>query len=81
MKTFVITFYTHFSAMVTQRNMKSAGISETELMPVPRSVSSSCGTCLKLINDDYCPEYLDEDTEAVYEETDGKYKLIYSSEE
>ena len=43
--TYLVTFHSHFDAILTNRTLKSAGV-EVRLMPVPRSVSSSCGTCV-----------------------------------
>lgn len=43
--TYLVTFYSHFDAILANRILKSAGI-EVQLMPVPRSVSASCGTCV-----------------------------------
>lgn len=43
MKKYIATFYTHFYALKFQKETKF--ISNTHLMPVPRHLSSSCGTC------------------------------------
>ena len=45
MKNYTATFYSHFGAMTYNKALKSHGIS-AKLMPVPRKVSSSCGTCV-----------------------------------
>lgn len=81
MKTYIITFHTHLSAMMTERSLKSKGITDVRLMPVPRSVSSSCGTCLRFSGMDYCPECIDEDAEGIYEEKEGRYILLLSFDE
>ena len=39
------TFFSHFGAMSYYNSIIKQGIS-AKLMPVPRRVSSSCGTCL-----------------------------------
>lgn len=51
MKTYIITFYSHFSAIGFQKAMKKVGVKAT-LMPIPRHLSSSCGTCVKASFDD-----------------------------
>ena len=43
--TYLVTFRSHFDAILTNRALKSAGV-DVRLMPVPRSLSSSCGTCV-----------------------------------
>lgn len=47
MNTFIITFYSHFSAIHFHKEMKKMGI-DAILMPIPRYLSSSCGTCVKI---------------------------------
>ena len=44
MKEYIATFYSHFGAMRFRKNMADLGIC-VRLMPVPRNLSSSCGTC------------------------------------
>lgn len=46
MKTYIATFFTHFGALTLSKKCKAAGI-KSQLMPVPRKLSSSCGTCVK----------------------------------
>ena len=43
--TYLVTFHSHFDAILVNRTLKSAGV-DVRLMPVPRSLSSSCGTCV-----------------------------------
>lgn len=44
---YLVTFHTHFDAVKYSRNMKKAGYKAT-LKPVPRKLSSSCGSCVVL---------------------------------
>lgn len=46
------------------------------MTPVPRKLSSSCGTCVRYEADDSRSELLDTDAEAVYEDTGGEYILL-----
>lgn len=48
MKEYVITFHTHFEALVCMRALKKSGTAQAKLVPVPRALSSSCGTALRL---------------------------------
>lgn len=43
--TYLVTFTSHFDAILANRTLKSAGL-RVQLMPVPRTVSASCGTCV-----------------------------------
>jgi hypothetical protein len=76
MREFIATFHTHLSALMTSRSLTALGI-RAQMMPVPRKLSSSCGTCVRYLSDDPQLGSMDEDVEAVYEKT-GKeeYKLI-----
>ena len=46
MQTYIATFFSHFGAIRFNKQLKELGLSG-RLMPVPRRVSSSCGTCVK----------------------------------
>lgn len=62
---YLATFYTHFAAQTFARRLKKQGI-PGKMMPTPRSVSASCGSCVSFaLEGDYIP-LLVEDTEAVY---------------
>ena len=45
MNKYIATFYSHFGALSYCKAIKKQGIN-AKLMPVPRKVSSSCGTCV-----------------------------------
>lgn len=50
-KTYVITFHTHFDALVCMRSLKKQEKTKNapvKMIPVPRTVSSSCGTAVQL---------------------------------
>lgn len=44
-----VTFYSHYGAIQFKKALEARGISVT-LMPVPRFLSSSCGTCARIEN-------------------------------
>ena len=80
MRDYVATFHTHLSALMTDRNLKGAGI-QARMMPVFRKLSSSCGTCVVYAAPEPCLERMDEDVEAVYEiKGDEEYRLLYQNE-
>ena len=66
---YIATFHTHLSALRTAERMKQASV-PARMTPVPRRLSSSCGTCVRYEADTPCRELLDADFEAVYR-TDG----------
>ncbi len=61
---YVATFYTHVAAMMTHRAMQKAGV-PARLAPVPRMLSSSCGTCVLYEAEHPCEALLDTDVEQV----------------
>ena len=57
--TYFATFFSHFGAMRYQQLCREQGI-ECRVMPVPRNLSSSCGTCVRIAAWDgrsYTPVY------------------------
>ncbi|MBQ3651125.1 MAG: DUF3343 domain-containing protein [Clostridia bacterium] len=80
MNRYVATFHTHLSALMTDRNLKAAGVS-SRMMPVFRKLSSSCGTCVVYEGESPCLERMDEDVEGVYEIVgEEQYRLLYQNE-
>ena len=76
MSTYIATFHTHLSAMISSRNLKECGI-ESRMMPVPREVSSSCGTCLRYVASEPNMDAMDIDVEKIFTlSDDGKYTLV-----
>ncbi len=67
MRKFIATFHTHLSALTTHRTLTEMGV-EARMMPVPRKLSASCGTCVRYSASQPCLESMDEDVEGVYEE-------------
>ncbi len=45
MPEYVATFFTHYDAIVFCRSLEKLAITG-KMMPVPRKLSSSCGTCV-----------------------------------
>ncbi len=75
----VITFYTHHSAQMTFRVLKGESVN-SRMAPVPRSLSSSCGSCVIVESDEIDLNLLDEDYEAVYKFDGKRYVKISSNE-
>ena len=80
MREFIATFHTHLSALMTSRALTGLGI-RAQMMPVPRKLSSSCGTCVRYLAEDANLSAMDEDVEAVYEKLGGEeYALLMNAE-
>ena len=56
MNEYIATFHTHLSALMTSRKLTGMGIT-ARMMPVPRKLSSSCGTCVRFIYEGDIMEY------------------------
>ncbi len=80
MNRYVATFHTHLSALLTCRTLTGLGL-DARMAPVPRQLSSSCGTCVYYSAEDPCLSDMDEDTEAVYEQQEQRYMPIWKETE
>ena len=75
--TYIATFYSHFGAIRFKRLCRDAGI-PAELMPVPRNLSSSCGTCVRYGGETPCPAaQYPEEVEQVVAVTEQGYEGLY----
>ena len=80
MNEYIATFHTHLSAMLTYEALQSAGC-RAKMQPVPRALSSSCGTCVRFWAESDCRALLDRDAEALYAADGSEYCLLWQSEE
>lgn len=62
---YIATFFTHYGASQFARRLRQDGIRH-RMMPVPRSLSSSCGTCVRFWVEDVQAYIQGEDLEGVY---------------
>lgn len=76
---YIATFHTHFGALTFHKKLKGLG-DNAVMMPVPRKLSASCGTCVQF-SLPFDPAWADEDLEAVYLHADGNYRLLFQNEE
>lgn len=78
---YIATFYSHFGAIRFMKQCESKGY-QAKLMPVPRGLSSSCGTCVSYEGDSYEVEQFakDELEQIVCQQTDG-YQVLYRAED
>lgn len=76
MERYAATFHTHLAALRSCNALRRAGCGEARLAPVPRRLSSSCGTCVFYSGEEPRLDCLDADTEAVYRVEGGDFTLV-----
>jgi len=64
MNKYIATFFSHFGALSYSKALNQQGIA-AKMMPSPRKVSSSCGTCV-------CYEHV-----CVFDQNDCELECIY----
>ena len=77
---YIATFFTHFGAVRFKRECDRAGIS-ARMMPVPRSLSSSCGTCVRFEADAGTSVPETPEREQIVRVTDKGFEEIWRAEE
>ena len=80
MNEYIATFHTHLSAMLTFQALKNVGC-RAKMQPVPRALSSSCGTCVRFWAESDCRALLNRDAEALYAADDSAYRPLWQNEE
>ena len=81
MNEYIATFYSHFGAVCFKKACVSCGLPAV-IMPVPRSLSSSCGNCVKFQapGEQDFPEK-NEEIEQIVRTEGGRFVQIYEAEE
>ena len=83
MKQYIATFFSHFGAIRFQKKCTQLHL-RARLAPVPRSLSSSCGTCVLFktaeLNEGKLQPLLTPELEQLVLDENG-YKLLYEAEE
>lgn len=77
MEQYVATFHTHLAALRSCGALKKAGIGDACLAPVPRRLSSSCGTCVFYSGEEPMLSCMDADLEAVYRREEAAFALVH----
>lgn len=72
--TCIATFYSHFGAIRFKKTCDSLGWA-AQVMPVPRNLSSSCGTCVRYEGE--CPDSPPQEVEQIVQIVSGGYKTLY----
>lgn len=74
---YIATFYSHFGAVRFKKQCGQQGM-EAKLMPVPRDLSSSCGTCVSYEGDSYEIEgIVSEELEQIVCRLPEGYQVMY----
>ena len=76
--TCIATFYSHFGAIRFKRTCDALGLN-ANVMPVPRNLSSSCGTCVRFEGD--CPDDPPQEVEQIVSVTPDGYILLYRAKD
>ena len=83
MKQYIATFFSHFGAIRFQRLCTQLGW-PAQLAPMPRSLSSSCGTCVLFrapeLDANTLQQLLTPELEQLVLDENG-YQLLYEAEE
>ena len=75
--TCIATFFSHFGAIRFKKLCRNRDWPAV-VMPVPRNLSSSCGTCVRYEGDALCPAAeIPEEVEQIVEITDQGYVCRY----
>lgn len=75
MMDYVATFHTHLAALRSCRTLTNAKV-QAKMAPVPRSLSSSCGTCIFYSGESPMERCMDQDLEAIYCRENSGYLLV-----
>lgn len=77
---YIATFFAHFGAVRFHRELRKKGLKGT-IMPVPRNLSSSCGSCVRYESDGWIPENEHDEIEQIVKITGGGYECIYRAKD
>jgi len=75
----IATFFSHFGAMQYKKLCEKTGIT-AKMMPVPRMLSSSCGTCVRVETGNPASLPRTEETEQLALEGPDGYAVFWKAE-
>lgn len=75
MQEYIATFFTHHDAVCCVRILKKHNI-PAELSPVPRALSSSCGTCARFRCEQDPTPLLEDTFEQLFQRVEETYALL-----
>ncbi|MBI9095458.1 MAG: DUF3343 domain-containing protein [Sphaerochaeta sp.] len=80
MTRFIATFYSQYGAVQFLKYARDNHI-DCKLAPVPRVLSSSCGTCAHFMSNDWKTGFVMKDLETIYKASDNGYERVFTNEE
>lgn len=80
MNEYIATFYSHFGAVRFRKDMQKQGLAAT-LMPVPRNLSSSCGTCASFLAAELPEVGNYDEIEQIVRCGEQEYEVLYKAED
>ena len=78
--TYIATFHTHLGAMTFRSRLLSLGDASAVMMPVPRALSASCGTCVRFEMPFDPDRMYDEDLDQVVRIEDSGYRVLFEND-
>jgi hypothetical protein len=75
---YIATFFSHYGAMHCKKLCDRAGL-PAKMMPVPRKLSSSCGTCVRVEAQDAEQIPRTEESEQIALEEENGYRILWSN--
>ena len=75
----IATFFSHYGAMHCKKICDGKGI-PARMMPVPRALSSSCGTCVRVEAPDAEAVPRTEESEQIALEEETGYRILWKAE-
>ncbi len=76
----IATFFSHFGAIRFKKLCDSAGYA-AKIMPVPRTLSSSCGTCVRYEGQTFLPSSsVPDEVEQIVQVAEDGYSPLYRAE-
>ncbi len=76
---YIVLFFTHSGAIKFDRKCKQNGIT-SELMPVPRELSSNCGISAKIKYEGEIADLIADEIENIFLQEDGTNVVIYEAD-
>ena len=76
--TYIATFFSHFGAIRFKKLCQKASW-PAKVMPVPRDLSSSCGTCVRVEAQDAEQIPRTEESEQIALEEEDGYQILWSN--
>lgn len=72
---YVATFFSHYDALMFVKALQASGLAG-KATPVPRRISSSCGTGVRFETDGDVTDLAQEGLDKIYRSADGEYGLV-----